>query len=476
MVILKPIASNWSRSEREKLNNNWTIIENYLSNLQGQINLLTGDVNVQELIDQLNHLLSQSTLVLEELESALANIETIIMNAQNATDDANNAAQSALNAVNDIQSIIDNFQTKGTFDMETIYAKNNSVLYEGSSYIYINNTPSKGNPPPNYPIVSNDYWHMTAAKGASGEGAVSKVNGKEPNAEGEVILAPSDIGAASSTELETHSKEIATTEKLGHIKPDGSTITVDPETGVASASVGFQLTDGDSTKSTVSAWGGTAKNIDEIFEVGFYYTNKAFGTLGTLPNDSTSFQVLVLSYTNEQGTLTTPLQIAFSMPSSDEGAVYMRNFYGVSIGWSPWVRITQKLSDSLTLDRSDMGASSKAVKTLNDTKASIVQPGEQNITLQNGWIGAARYYKDTMGLVHVFLSISGGTKTKGTVLADLPVGYRPAWGFMPFIGATYVISDTSATAIALELTSGGRLTINHTAKDTIIAQFSYRTD
>ncbi len=202
MTILDRLDSNWSREEREKINDNWTIIESYLSNLQGQINFLTGNVNVQELIEQLKSLLSQGTIILDELKSALINVEEIIVDAQNATNNANDAAQSALNAVNDIQSMLDNFQVRGTYDNDTVYSKNNSVFYEGSSYVYTNNTPNKGNPPPNYPTVANDHWQMTAAKGASGDGAVSKVNGKEPDGEGEVILTASDVGAASAEQLE----------------------------------------------------------------------------------------------------------------------------------------------------------------------------------------------------------------------------------------------------------------------------------
>ena len=202
MTILDRLDSNWSREEREKVNDNWTIIESYLSNLQGQINILTGNVNVQQLIDQLKSLLSQGTIILDELKLALINAEEIIVDARNATNDANDAAQKALNAVNDIQSMLDNFQVRGTYDNDTVYSKNNSVFYEGSSYVYTNNTPNKGNPPPNYPTVANDHWQMTAAKGASGDGAVSKVNGKEPDGAGEVILTASDVGAASAEQLD----------------------------------------------------------------------------------------------------------------------------------------------------------------------------------------------------------------------------------------------------------------------------------
>jgi len=53
MTILNRLASNWSRTERERLNTNWSIIENYLSNLQEQIRVLTGGVDVQELLTKL---------------------------------------------------------------------------------------------------------------------------------------------------------------------------------------------------------------------------------------------------------------------------------------------------------------------------------------------------------------------------------------------------------------------------------------
>ncbi|MFE3573640.1 hypothetical protein [Lysinibacillus sp. NPDC059133] len=44
------------------------------------------------------------------------------------------------------------------------------------------------------------------------------------------------------TSVDTHTKEVATTDKLGHFKPDGSTITVNPETGVAKANYASAIT------------------------------------------------------------------------------------------------------------------------------------------------------------------------------------------------------------------------------------------
>ncbi|MFJ7736390.1 hypothetical protein ACIQ2D_08600 [Lysinibacillus sp. NPDC097287] len=215
MAYLNRIASNWSFQEREKLNNNWGIIENYLSNLQGQINVLTGDVNVQELIDQLNSIFNQSNIILEDLEKAINDVTTVISNAQSATSYANNAAQEAIDAIANIQSIIEDFGSKGVYENGVTYSKNNIVYDDGCSYIYINTTPSSGNPPPIYPVISNDHWHRLADKGASGSGAVSKVNGKEPDGTGEVTLTPADISAASSENLTGLQKTV--TEHLAEI-------------------------------------------------------------------------------------------------------------------------------------------------------------------------------------------------------------------------------------------------------------------
>lgn len=208
MTILNRIPSDWSFEEREKLNDNWTIIESYLSSLQFQINILSGDADVQALIAQIEDIINRGNIVVSDLENALQDATTVINNARNATDDANNAAQDALDAINNIQDMINDFGSKGEYSNSTMYKKNNIIYYsDGCSYIYINGTPSAGNPPPIYPAISNAYWHRLADKGANGDGAVSKVNGKEPNGSGEVTLVPSDIGATSSTDFATLENE-----------------------------------------------------------------------------------------------------------------------------------------------------------------------------------------------------------------------------------------------------------------------------
>lgn len=202
MTILNRIASNWSFQEREKLNNNWTIIESYLSNLQGQVNILTGDVNVQDIVDQVNELLNQGNVVIADLEAALQDVTTVITDAQNATTDANNAAQEALNAINDMQAFINQFGNAETYDNEKLYKVNNIVEDKGSGFICIKDT--QGNPPPTLPTKRNEWWQIIVQKGVDGTGAVSKVAGKSPELDGDVPLLPEDIGAANSNDFNKH--------------------------------------------------------------------------------------------------------------------------------------------------------------------------------------------------------------------------------------------------------------------------------
>lgn len=217
MTILNRIESNWSRPEREKLNNNWGIIERYLSGLQGQINILTGEVDVQAIIDQLNDILNQGNIIIADLETVLSNAATVITSAQNATEGANNAAQTALDAVSDIQTFINQLGNAETYDNSKLYKINNFVEFNGSGFICVQET--QGNTPPTLPTKRNDWWQLLAQRGVDGSGSISKVAGKSPEVDGNVPLSPEDIGAASSEDLTGLQKTITEhlAEKVAHV-------------------------------------------------------------------------------------------------------------------------------------------------------------------------------------------------------------------------------------------------------------------
>ena len=52
---------------------------------------------------------------------------------------------------------------KGTFKQSTSYRKYDNVLYNGSSYIYISDTPSSGHIP-----TDKNYWNCIAHAGTGG--------------------------------------------------------------------------------------------------------------------------------------------------------------------------------------------------------------------------------------------------------------------------------------------------------------------
>lgn len=69
---------------------------------------------------------------------------------------------------------------------------------------------------------------------------------------------------------------------------------------------------------------------------------------------------------------------------------------------------------------------------------TIVQENVQVPVFQNGWANfgsgftTAGYWKDKEGIVHLRGLIAGGTTAGGTILFNLPVGYRPSSGRMMF--------------------------------------------
>lgn len=74
------------------------------------------------------------------------------------------------------------------------------------------------------------------------------------------------------------------------------------------------------------------------------------------------------------------------------------------------------------------------------SSASLIDTSTAMLSLQNGWVAFGgvyaepRYYKDGSGVIHVEGLMKSGTTTSGTVVAVLPVGYRPDKTLMFFTG------------------------------------------
>jgi hypothetical protein len=59
---------------------------------------------------------------------------------------------------------------RGNYSSTTFYERDDQVIADGSSWIYINSLTTAGNPPPVLPATSNSYWQLLAGRGASGAG------------------------------------------------------------------------------------------------------------------------------------------------------------------------------------------------------------------------------------------------------------------------------------------------------------------
>jgi hypothetical protein len=101
---------------------------------------------------------------------------------------------------------------------------------------------------------------------------------------------------------------------------------------------------------------------------------------------------------------------------------------------------------------------------LIDSKASKVQEAWIEPTLLNGWVIYSndyipRYYKDEFSVVHLSGLIQSGTTTAGTILFNLPVGYRPTKNIiMPVILASGIGQIIVTTSGVVSLGATGNAT------------------
>lgn len=203
---LQETLSPIDKKGRDRLNENWTRIMAYFDHVQLQIKALAGGHEVDELIARLeqaienaeadlqdyvaqvdttvqeainaNNTATQDAInanntalqtALQTISSKLTELNTAISNAETATSDAIEAknatlqaTQDAKNAINTMQSLIDNFGSKGTWTSTTQFYKNNLAEVEGRTYIALKDNI-------NTPVTDKSTWALFADKGAKGD-------------------------------------------------------------------------------------------------------------------------------------------------------------------------------------------------------------------------------------------------------------------------------------------------------------------
>ncbi|WP_418302356.1 phage tail protein [Lysinibacillus fusiformis] len=220
--------------------------------------------------------------------------------------------------------------------------------------------------------------------------------------------------------LTEHSGQIATTEKLGHIKPDGETITVDPETGIASAQEqGYQLTDGEYVIDYSTG------HADDLVKSGFYKVTGGALTGRGFPLNLGAAIATVEVYTADDGTV---LQ-KFTFSSLVRGYSYVRGRHGGV--WSPWDRAvtindvnvdykTYYVDGTLGTDDPNfgLGTGAKAFKTINYALSRLTKFNTKEVTI-NVANGVYNENVNIDGFIGANIRLIG--TSSGTILNNLYV-------------------------------------------------------
>lgn len=274
-------------------------------------------------------------------------------------------------------------------------------------------------------------------------------------------------------EVTEHSGQIATTEKLGHIKPDGETITVDPVTGVAIATV---------ANIDTKVYSGDLNNLTEN---GYYSvpanTPNAPGSTPWLVEVAVSADATYVVQTARHGGSNNLRENVFQRVAVKDGSgqfIWGTVTSGTSGYLGNWKIVSMNISDAIDSETPLTGASSKAVKQLNDSKANKIQETSFSPSLQNGWLASStpKLYKDEFGVVHLTAEIHSGTTASGTTMLTLPVNYRPNnLSNIVFMGITYANNSGTSPVSAINFfVSNGELKTLYTAQKYVLIDISFR--
>lgn len=114
--------------------------------------------------------------------------------------------------------------------------------------------------------------------------------------------------------------------------------------------------------------------------------------------------------------------------------------------WTVNFNGTANATAAITLANSGVSAgdyNQVTVDAKGRVTAGVAVVAFSNFTLQNSWAvnsGGRAAYRKVMDMVQIEMQINGGTATDGTVVATLPVGFRP-----PFAFSIPVVSGPSTT-------------------------------
>ncbi|AUS87796.1 hypothetical protein LBYS11_16280 [Lysinibacillus sp. YS11] len=488
-------------------------------------------VLAQEAADNANQEASNLSQLKIDVVQATQDANTATGNANQATQ----AAQTATDAINVVLPNVTGLVNLKEWSIETQYKKNNFVTLEGNGYMALRD--NKGVKPPSFPVLSNADWAMFVQKGEKGEqgtgvrilgtlpdesslppigepGDAYLINGNLyvwsdttndwtnvgtikgpkgdtgpqgpegpqglPGKDADLTEVNQEIANIKQTVTDNqqvvteHLGQIATTEKLGHIKPDGETITVDPVTGVASATV---------ANIDTKAYSGDLNNLTEngYYSVPANTPNAPTSSTPWLVEVAVSADATYVVQTARHGGSNNLRENVFQRVAVKDGSgqfIWGTVTSGMSGYLGNWKIVSMNISDAIDSETPLTGASSKAVKQLNDSKANKIQETSFSPSLQNGWLASStpKLYKDEFGVVHLTAEIHSGTTASGTTMLTLPVNYRPNnLSNIVFMGITYANNSGTSPVSAINFfVSNGEFKTLYTAQKYVLIDISFR--
>lgn len=134
-----------------------------------------------------NDAINATEAAIVKVNTSIEQVGQAVTNANRATDNANQATRNAQGATQDARDTIINMQNfvNQLSTKEEYNNPNNIVTLNGSSFIARKDT--KGNPPPTFPTIANDYWQLVAMQGKQGLPGQDGKDGTGINIVGELM-------------------------------------------------------------------------------------------------------------------------------------------------------------------------------------------------------------------------------------------------------------------------------------------------
>lgn len=217
-----------------------------------------------------------------------------------------------------------------------------------------------------------------------------------------------------------HTVKIATTTELGHIRPDGETISVDPETGIAS-SVG-------SDRKYAKFYNG---DLNDLTECGLYSvpenTPNAPNELPLIievkvSNDG-KFVIQRATY-DHLGTSVIPSFTRRAIKDTNGVFVWSKPSLGAVGFVGEWRLVDYMLSDDINDTSTNRAATANAVKQVNDKIEKIATTTGVFAPFEN-IIGSTLRYKAVGGIVGVSGAIKVLRADSNNTICHLPTEYLP---------------------------------------------------